>query len=37
VEYVYSKNERNFKLEIYRWDEAINDWQEIDARKFSLT
>ncbi len=36
VEYVYSDSERNYKLEIYRWDEEQDDWQEIDAKKFSL-
>ena len=36
VEYVYSTTERSARLMIYRWDDAANDWEEINAEKFAL-
>ena len=31
VEYVYSKTETTSRVRLYRWSEAGNDWQEMDA------
>ncbi|MEK7203177.1 MAG: hypothetical protein AAB653_02565 [Patescibacteria group bacterium] len=36
VNYIYSEDEKSFRLKVFKWDDAINDWQEIDARKFGL-
>lgn len=36
VEYVYSPDEKTHKLKAYRWDEAVNDWLEMEAKKFDL-
>jgi hypothetical protein len=36
VEYVYSQDEKNHKLKAYKWDEGLNDWQEMEAKKFDL-
>ncbi|MDO8667970.1 MAG: hypothetical protein Q7K35_02615 [bacterium] len=36
VEYVYSPDEKNHKLKAYKWDEAINDWLEMEAKKFDV-
>jgi len=36
VEYVYSPDELSHKLKAYKWDEAINDWLEMEAKKFEL-
>lgn len=36
VDYVYSQEEKIHKLKVYKWDEALNDWQEIEAKKFNL-
>jgi hypothetical protein len=36
VEYVYSDTEKTHKLNVYKWDEDQGDWQEIDAKNFSL-
>lgn len=36
VEYVYSDTEKTYRLNVYRWDGENDDWQEIDAKKFSL-
>ncbi len=35
VTYVYSDTEKNYKLNVYKWDDAIGEWQELDAKKFS--
>ena len=35
VEYVYSADEKNYKLRAYKWDEAEEDWVEMEAAKFS--
>ncbi|MEK7557986.1 MAG: hypothetical protein AAB530_02145 [Patescibacteria group bacterium] len=34
VEYVYSENEKSSKLNVFKWDNVINDWQEIDAKNY---
>jgi hypothetical protein len=34
VEYVFSKTEITTKLRLYRWVEAANDWEEVDASMF---
>lgn len=36
VEYVYSQDEKNYKLKAYKWDEGVNEWVEIEAKKFDL-
>ncbi|MBU0636952.1 MAG: hypothetical protein ABH818_00860 [Patescibacteria group bacterium] len=36
IEYVYSQTEKSFKLKVFKWDEAIGDWQEIEARGFNF-
>lgn len=36
IDYVYSQDEKSSKLKVFKWDEAINDWQEIDAKKLGL-
>jgi hypothetical protein len=36
VEYVYSTDEMSYKLKAYKWDEAQNDWLEMEAKKFDL-
>ena len=33
VQYVFSDNEFVSHLELSKWDEAANDWQELDADK----
>ena len=35
VEYVYSEDEKSNKLIAYKWDEAGNDWAEIDTNSFA--
>lgn len=36
VEYIYSPDEKSHKLKAYKWDEALNDWLEMEAKKFDL-
>jgi len=36
VEYVYSQEEKNYKLKVYKWDEGRDDWLEMAAGKFDL-
>lgn len=36
VEYVYSQTEKNHRLKAFKWDEGINDWLEMEAKKFDL-
>ncbi|MGE5175005.1 MAG: hypothetical protein ACM3JJ_01415 [Hyphomicrobiales bacterium] len=31
VEYVFSKTETTSRIRLFRWSEAMNDWEEIDA------
>ena len=34
VEYVYSDTETTSRIRLYRWSDALNDWDEIDASAF---
>lgn len=34
IEYIYSPDEKSHKLKAYKWDEAVNDWLEMEAKKF---
>ena len=34
VDYVYSESEKNFILMAYKWDEANDNWVEIDNASF---
>ena len=36
VDYVYSPDEKTHKLKAYKFDEALNDWQEMEAKKFDI-
>ena len=36
VEYVYSQTEKNYRLKAYKWDEATDDWLEMEAKKFDV-
>lgn len=36
VEYVYSQDEKNYKLKAYKWDEAADNWLEMEAKKFDI-
>jgi hypothetical protein len=36
VEYVYSEEEKTYKLYAYRWDEALGEWVEMEAGKLSF-
>lgn len=36
VEYVYSESEKTYKLYAYRWDEAQEEWIEMEAGKLSF-
>lgn len=36
VEYVYSPDEKSHRLKAYKWDEAMGDWLEMEAKKFDL-
>jgi hypothetical protein len=36
VEYVYSENERNYKLAVYKWNEDNEDWSEMESKKFNI-
>jgi len=36
IDYIYSSDEKSHKLKAYKWDEAINDWIEMEAKKFEL-
>ncbi len=35
VDYVYSEDEKSYKLIAYKWDEDSNEWAEMDAGAFS--
>ncbi len=35
VDYIYSADEKSHKLKAYKWDEALNDWLEMEANKFA--
>jgi len=34
VEYIYSDTERSGSMKAFRWNDAENDWNEIDASNF---
>jgi len=34
VEYIYSKDEFSQKFQAFKWDEAQNAWEEMDAKNF---
>ena len=34
VDYVYSQDEKTYKMVAYKWDEVRDDWIEIDAGAF---
>jgi hypothetical protein len=36
VQYIYSPDEKSHKFKAYKWDEAINDWLEMEAKKFDI-
>lgn len=36
VEYVYSKDEKTYKFQAFKWDEDQEDWVLIDDKKFTL-
>lgn len=36
VEYIYSPDEKSHKLKAYKWDESLNDWLEMEAKKFDV-
>jgi len=36
VEFVYSPTEKSSRLQVYKWDEAENDWVEVNAERFSF-
>ncbi len=35
VDYVYSEDEKTTKMTAFKWDEARDDWVEIDAKAFA--
>ncbi len=35
VDYIYSETEKSEKLNAYKWNDTINDWQEIEAGSFA--
>jgi hypothetical protein len=35
IEYVFSPTEKSSKLEVFRWDEALDDWQAFKTQAFS--
>jgi len=35
VEYIYSPEEKTYKLVAYKWDEGDDEWVEMDAGNFS--
>jgi len=37
VEYVYSDTETTSRIRLYRWSDAQNDWEEMDAGAFGET
>ena len=36
VKYIYSEEEKSNKLKVYKWDEAQDDWLEMEAKNFNL-
>ena len=37
VDYIYSPDEKTNKLKAYKWDEAGNNWVEMEAKNFNLS
>jgi hypothetical protein len=37
VEYVYSKTETTSRVRLFRWNEALGDWNEVDAAELGVT
>lgn len=35
VDYVLSDTEKTYKMKTFKWDMAIDDWQEIDSSMFT--
>lgn len=35
VDYVYSQDEKSHQMKAYKWDEAEDDWVEIEASTFT--
>ena len=36
VEYIYSKTESTSRVRLYRWKEAVSDWEEVDAAELGV-
>jgi len=36
VEYIYSKTESTSRVRLYRWKEAVTDWEEVDAAELGV-
>ena len=36
VDYLYSPTEKSYKLKVYRWDSAQDDWLEMEAKNLNL-
>ncbi len=34
VDYIYSENEKSENMTAYKWDDAMNDWTEMDGSMF---
>jgi len=34
VDYVYSEDEKSYKLKAHKWDEGSGEWMEMDAKAF---
>jgi hypothetical protein len=37
VEYVFSKTETTSRVRLFRWIEATNDWEEVDASELGVS
>jgi len=36
VTYIYSETEKNYLMNVYKWDEASENWEEIEAKGFNM-
>ena len=36
VDYVYSPDERSYLLKVYKWDEAQEEWVEVEGSNFGV-
>jgi hypothetical protein len=36
VEYVYSKDEKSYRLQVYKWDDDADDWVEMQAERLGF-